>query len=154
VLAQQRGEGGGLEHRDVAVGDQHRPGEPGGQRVEPAADGVPGTQALLLLGGQDRPGQLPAEPGDGTAHLVTAVPDDHDEVLGQRGPGADGGFLTRRSPTSRGCGAIDVVAEFDTDFAGGMLQRHDGLQGPHGGSRVGRTAGRIASCPAPPTVMI
>jgi len=43
---------------------------------------VPGAQPLLLHGHGDRAGQLVAERGDGLPHLLAAVPEHHDELLG------------------------------------------------------------------------
>jgi len=82
VLGHQRGERFGGQQRHVAVGDEHGTGDAAGQRGEPALHRVAGAQPLLLHGDGDRAGQLVAERGDGLLHLLAAVPEHHDEVLG------------------------------------------------------------------------
>ena len=89
VLSQELLQGGGVQQRDVAAGDDDGPGEVLGQGGQPAGDGPPGTGHLVLVGRNGIGGDLGEVGDDG----VALVAHDDDEVLGLQPPGRGDGVV-------------------------------------------------------------
>ena len=97
VGLEQAAEGLGGEQRDVAVGDEHRAGEVGGQRVEAALDGPAGAGHLVLVGDDD----VGVELGHVLGDPVALGAHDDDEVVRMGPPGRRHGVLEEGTAADR-----------------------------------------------------